>query len=250
MSLALHDRVALVTGGSRGIGRAISERLAADGAKVAIFFAGNEEAAAATQRSIESQGGTARTFQVDVSSFDRTASGVEAVTKTWGHLDILVNNAGITRDGLVLRMKEKDWDDVLDTNLKGAFNMARASLRTLLKAKGNGRIINVSSVVGEAGNPGQVNYVASKAGLIGLTKSLALEVARRGVTVNAIAPGFITTEMTDALPEKTVAELETRIPLGRLGRPNDIATAVSYLAGDGAAYVTGQVLRVNGGMYL
>jgi 3-oxoacyl-[acyl-carrier protein] reductase len=246
----LKDRVAIVTGGSRGIGRAISLRLAAQGARVAIFYAGNTEAAKRTATDIRDAGGTAMVRQVDVSSTSAATEAVEAVVKDWDRLDILVNNAGITRDQLILRMKEEDWDAVLNTNLKGAFNMARAGLKALLKAKSSGRIINVSSVVGEAGNPGQANYVASKAGLIGLTKSLALEVARRGVTVNAVAPGFITTDMTAELPEKTVEELKSRIPLGRLGAPEDIAAAVAYLAGDHGGYITGQVLRVNGGMYM
>ena len=248
--MSLENRVAIVTGGSRGIGRAISARLAGVGAGVAIFYASNTQAAEETVRQIESAGGKARAYQVDVASFTGAAEGVKSVVADFGQLDILVNNAGITRDQLLLRMKEEDWDAVLNTNLKGAFNMSKAGLRALLKSKSNGRIINVSSVVGESGNAGQVNYASSKAGLIGLTKSLALEIAKRGVTVNAVSPGFITTDMTNELPEATREDLKAMIPLGRIGDVEDVAAAVEFLASDGAAYMTGQVLRVNGGMYL
>jgi 3-oxoacyl-[acyl-carrier protein] reductase len=252
---SLKDRIAVVTGGGRGIGRAISKRLAKDGAGVVVVYAGNERAAVDTVAEISAAGGSAWIARMDVADPTAVAEGIAKVAEERGRLDLLVNNAGISRDNLLLRAKPEEWDQVLDTNLRGAWACSKAAVRIMLKAKhasaaghSTGRIVNISSVVGETGNAGQTTYAAAKAGLIGLTRALALEVASRGVTVNAVAPGFITTDMTSALPEKVREELATRIPLGRIGDPEDVADAVAYLCSDGAAYVTGQVLRVNGGM--
>ncbi len=243
----LEGRVALVTGGAQGIGRAIALGLAREGADVAVSDvnqAGAEEAAE------EVAGEGVRTWAVagDVSSFASAARIVENVQSEGGKLDVLVNNAGITRDGLLMRMKEEDWDSVLAINLKGAFNFCRAAVPGMVKQRW-GRVVNMSSVVGVMGNAGQVNYSASKAGLLGLTKSLAREVASRNVTVNAVAPGFIATAMTDALPEKVRTALLDQIPAGRLGEVADVVAAALFLASPAAGYVTGQVLHVNGGMY-
>jgi 3-oxoacyl-[acyl-carrier protein] reductase len=238
----------VVTGGSRGIGAAVAHALAAAGAAVAVC-ARNGEAAAATAASIAGQGGQAFGVAADVSRAADAERIVAACVERFGRLDILVNNAGITRDGLVLRMKDEDWADVLAVNLNGAFYCARAALRAILKQKQSGRIINIGSVVGSMGNPGQANYVASKAGLIGLTKALAKEVASRGVTVNAVAPGFIETDMTAALPDAVRDSYRARIPLGRFGTAAEVAAAVAFLASDAAAYITGQVIHVNGGMW-
>lgn len=244
----LSDKVAIVTGASRGIGRSIALALAAQGAKV-VASARNTEALAALVAEIESQGGAALAVTGDVAVDQDAMNLVEQAVATFGRVDILVNNAGITRDGLLLRMKSEDWDAVLDTNLKGAFLCIRAAAKVMSKQR-SGRIINISSVVGEMGNAGQANYCASKAGLIGLSKSVAKELARRNVTVNAITPGFIVTDMTDEMTEKARDAMIEQIPLGRLGEADDVANAVLFLASDQSAYITGQVLGVNGGMYM
>lgn len=244
----LKDKVAIVTGASRGIGRSIALDLVARGARV-VASARNVQLLKDLVAEIKAQGGEAVAVVGDVSLASDANRLIDDAVAAFGRVDILVNNAGITRDALLLRMKDEDWDAVLDTNLKGAFLCTRAAAKVMSKQR-FGRIINISSVVGEMGNPGQANYCASKAGLIGLTKSVAKELARRNVTVNAITPGFIVTEMTDALSEKTREELTAQIPLGRLGDAEDIAHAVVFLASDSAAYITGQVLGVNGGMYM
>ncbi len=241
-------RVAVVTGGSRGIGRAVAQRLAADGCAVAVVYAGNEAAAAETVASIEQAGGTARAWKCDVASTEETAAVCKEIVEALGPVSVLVNNAGITRDKLVARMGEEDFDRVIDVNLKGAFNMIKALSRNWLRSKGDARIVNVSSVVGLMGNAGQANYAASKAGLIGLTKSVARELAPRGVTCNAVAPGFIVTEMTDALSDEVRAQYDASIPLGRMGSVGDVAAVVSFLASPAAGYVTGEVVRVDGGL--
>lgn len=243
--MSLQQKTALVTGASRGIGRAIALRLAADGANIAVIYAGNAEKAEAVCAEIRELGVNAKAYQCDVASSEEVKETVKAVTADLGKIDILVNNAGITRDGLVLSMKDADFEAVLDTNLKGAFNMIRACYSGFIR-KRSGRIINISSVSGMMGNAGQANYSASKAGLIGLTKSVARELASRNVTCNAIAPGFIQTDMTENISEDNA--LRTMIPLGRMGKPEDIAAAVAFLAGDSAAYITGEVLRVDGGL--
>lgn len=246
--MSLQGRVALVTGGSRGIGAAVAQALASAGAALAVC-ARNGEAAAATAAAITAQGSQAFGVAADVSRAADAERVVAACVERFGRLDILVNNAGITRDGLVLRMKDEDWSDVLAVNLNGAFYCARAALRPILKQKQSGRIINVGSVVGSMGNPGQANYVASKAGLVGLTKALSKEVASRGVTVNAVAPGFIETDMTAGLPDTTKDVYRAQIPLGRFGTAAEVAAVVAFLASDAAAYITGQVIHVNGGMW-
>ena len=246
--MSLQGKVALITGGSRGIGAAVAQALATAGAAVAVC-ARNGEAAAATASAIAAQGGQALGVAADVSRAEDAERLVKACLERFGRLDILVNNAGITRDGLVLRMKDGDWSDVLAVNLNGAFYCARAALRVILKQKQSGRIINIGSVVGSMGNAGQANYVTSKAGLIGLTKALAREVAARGVTVNLVAPGFIETDMTASLPDAVKETYRGQIPLGRFGTAADVAAAVAFLASDGAAYITGQVIHVNGGMW-
>jgi len=246
--VSLLGKVALITGGSRGIGAAVAQTLATAGAAVAVC-ARNGEAAAATASAIAAQGGQALGVAADVSRAEDAERLVKACLDRFGRLDILVNNAGITRDGLVLRMKDGDWSDVLAVNLNGAFYCARAALRVILKQKQSGRIINIGSVVGSMGNAGQANYVTSKAGLIGLTKALAREVAARGVTVNLVAPGFIETDMTTNLPDAVKETYRGQIPLGRFGTAADVAAAVAFLASDEAAYITGQVIHVNGGMW-
>jgi len=244
----MKDKVAVVTGASRGIGRSITLALAAAGAKV-VCSARNAGELDKLVEEIAGQGGAATAVAGDVSLTADADRLIDAAVAAYGRVDILVNNAGITRDGLLLRMKDEDWDAVLNVNLKGAFLCTRAAAKVMSKQR-YGRIVNISSVVGEMGNPGQANYCASKAGLLGLTKSVARELARRNVTVNAVTPGFIVTDMTEALPEKTREELAAQIPLGRLGDAEDIANAVLFLASDGAGYVTGQVLGVNGGMHM
>lgn len=243
----LKDKVALVTGASRGIGRAIALSLAEAGADVVINYSGNEAKANEVAAEIEKMGRRALAIRANVAEFAQVEQMVEQVLSHYGKLDILVNNAGITRDNLIMRMKEEDWDLVIDTNLKGVFNCIKAVTRPMMKQR-SGRIINISSVVGVMGNAGQANYVAAKAGVIGLTKSTAKELASRGITVNAVAPGFIETDMTDVLGENVREELMKLIPLSRLGKPEDVAHLVRFLASSGADYITGQVIHVDGGM--
>ena len=240
----LSGQVALVTGGSRGIGLAVSAELARAGCTVAVIGR-NEEAAKAAGAGLDGEGH--RAYGCDVSDSEGVATVVNQVTEDLGAVDILVNNAGITRDNLFIRMKEDEWDDVVAVNLKGAFNMTKALARSMMKRRG-GVILNITSVVGITGNAGQANYAASKAGLIGFTKSIAKELASRAVRCNAIAPGFITTDMTAELPEATVEQLYSMIPLGHLGEPSDVAGLVRFLAGPAARYITGQVISVDGGM--
>lgn len=243
--MSLNGKTALVTGASRGIGRAIALRLAEDGANVAVIYAGSADKAEAVVDEITALGVNAKAYRCNVADSAAVNETVKAVTNDLGKIDILVNNAGITRDGLVLRMKDEDFDAVLDTNLKGAFNMIRACYSGFIRKK-SGRIINISSVSGIMGNAGQANYSASKAGVIGLTKSVARELASRGITCNAVAPGFIQTDMTENLGDNN--PLLNSIPLGRMGKPEDIAAAVAFLASDSAAYITGEVLKVDGGL--
>lgn len=240
-------KVALVTGASGGIGRAIAEELARSGAQVALNYSRNAARAEETVAQIEAADGQAFAVQADITDSGAVERMISQVQERWGRLDILVNNSGVTRDGLLMRMKDEDWDTVLDTNLKGAFHCSRAAVKLMMKQR-SGRIINISSVVGVIGNPGQTNYCASKAGLIGFTKALAKEVGSRGVTVNVIAPGFIATEMTGQLPEDVVNRIMSNVPLGSFGEPEDVAAAVLYLASEGAKYVTGHVLQVDGGL--
>lgn len=240
-------RVALVTGASRGIGRAVACGLAADGFDLALVYAGNADAAADAVAACEAAGATARAYRCDVSNADEVKATADAVLADFGSVWALVNNAGITRDTLLARMKDEDFARVLEVNLTGAFNMMRALTRPLMRQRG-GRIVSMSSVVGLMGNAGQANYATSKAGLIGLTKSAARELAPRGVTVNAVAPGFVRTDMTAALPEQVVERYEGQIPLGRLADPEEVAGVVRFLVSDAAAYVTGEVIRVDGGM--
>lgn len=243
--MSLNGKTALVTGASRGIGRAIALRLAEDGANVAVIYAGSADKAEAVVNEITAHGVNAKAYRCNVADSAAVNETVKAVTNDLGKIDILVNNAGITRDGLMLRMKDEDFDAVLDTNLKGAFNMIRACYSGFIRKK-SGRIINISSVSGIMGNAGQANYSASKAGVIGLTKSVARELASRGITCNAVAPGFIQTDMTENLGDNN--PLLNSIPLGRMGKPEDIAAAVAFLASDSAAYITGEVLKVDGGL--
>ncbi|MFH5183086.1 3-oxoacyl-[acyl-carrier-protein] reductase [Paenibacillus sp. TAB 01] len=245
----LTGKVALVTGASRGIGRAIALTLAEAGADVAVNYAGSEAAAAEVVALIEAMGRKAVKVKADVSSTQEVEEMFKLVLETFGKLDILVNNAGITRDNLIMRMKEDEFDQVIATNLKGVFNCVKAATRPMMKQR-SGRIINISSVVGVLGNPGQANYVAAKAGVIGMTKATAKELASRGITVNAVAPGFIETDMTDKLPEEMRTQLLQQIPLAKLGQPEDIAKAVRFLASDDASYMTGQTIHVDGGMYM
>ena len=243
----LAGKVALVTGASRGIGRAVALRLAGDGAKIAINFAGNLAKAEEVKSEIETLGSEAILVQGNVAEFETVSDIVKKIVDTWGKIDILVNNAGITRDNLLLKMSEKDFDEVIATNLKGVFNCTKAVTKLMMKQR-TGRIINLSSVVGLMGNISQANYAAAKAGIIGFTKSAAKEFASRNVTVNAIAPGFIETDMTDTLNDKVKEELSKNIPLGRFGSPKDVANVVAFLASEQAAYITGQVICVDGGM--
>lgn len=242
-------RVALITGAARGIGRAIALALARAGLTLYLNDVVLGEDAEKTRKEVEEKGADARLVEFNVADAAGVQAGIEKIIKEKGRLDVLVNNAGITRDNLVMRLKESEWDQVLEVNLKGAYNCIRAVAKPMLKQR-YGRIINISSVVGVMGNPGQANYVASKAGLIGLTKAVARELASRNITVNAVAPGFIETEMTAALPEKVRAEMQAQIPMNRFGDPEEVAQAVVFLAGDAAAYITGQVLHVNGGMLM
>ena len=245
--MSLNGKTALVTGASRGIGRAIALRLAEDGANVAVIYAGSADKAEAVVNEITALGVNAKAYRCNVADSAAVNETVKAVTNDLGKIDILVNNAGITRDGLMLRMKDEDFDAVLDTNLKGAFNMIRACYSGFIRKK-SGRIINISSVSGIMGNAGQANYSASKAGVIGLTKAVARELAPRGVRVNAVAPGFVETDMTAKLSEKVRAATEEQIPLKRMARPEEVAGVVRFLASDAAAYITGEVVRVDGGM--
>ncbi|MGE7950225.1 3-oxoacyl-[acyl-carrier-protein] reductase [Lysinibacillus xylanilyticus] len=245
----LEGKVAVVTGASRGIGRAIALKLANEGAKVVVNYSGSQAKAEEVVAMIQENGGEAIAVQGSVSKTEEVTALMDAAVKTFGSLDILVNNAGITRDNLLMRMKEDEWDDVLDTNLKGVFLCTKAVTRQMMKQRA-GRIINISSIVGVAGNAGQANYVAAKAGVIGLTKTTAKELASRNILVNAIAPGFIETEMTDQLPDDIKQGMLTQIPLAKLGQPEDIAKAVVFLASDDANYMTGQTLHIDGGMVM
>jgi len=249
MFAGLTGKTALVTGASRGIGRAIAIALAEAGADVAINYSGSQDAAVETAQAVEALGQRAIVLQANVGKSGEFEAMVKQVVDTFGSIDILVNNAGITRDNLIMRMKEEEFDQVIETNLKGVFNGIKAVTRQMMKQR-SGRIINISSIVGTIGNPGQANYVAAKAGVIGLTKSAARELATRGITVNCVAPGFIETDMTNKLNEETRAKLAEGIPLARLGSPEDIAGAVRFLASDAAAYMTGQTVHVDGGMYM
>ena len=247
--MQIEGKVAFVTGASRGIGRAIALTLAEAGADVAVNYAGNAAAAEEVAAEIRKMGRRALILQGDVSQTEAAASMLDAVVAEFGRCDILVNNAGITRDGLLMRMKEEDWDAVLNTNLKGVFNCTKAALKYMMKQR-SGKIVNIASVVGIMGNAGQANYAAAKAGCIGFTKSVAKEVASRGITVNAVAPGLIATDMTSVLPEKVIEEMAAGIPLKRAGQPVDVAKAVLFLVSDDAAYITGQTLNVDGGMVM
>ena len=247
--MTLDGKVALVTGGSRGIGKAIALALASAGADVAINYAGNITAAQAVADEVTAMGRKAILVQGDVANTVVAMEIVEKVVTELGKIDILINNAGITRDGLLVRMKEEDWDAVLSTNLKGVFNCTKAAVKHMMKQRA-GKIVNISSVVGVMGNASQANYAAAKAGCIGFTKSVAKEVASRGINVNAVAPGFISTDMTQVLPEKVVEGMLTGIPLKRAGEPKDVANAVLFLVSEEAAYITGQTLHVDGGMVM
>ena len=242
-------RTILVTGGSRGIGRGICMAFAHVDNHIFFNYASDAEAAAQTEKLVSEAGGRATGTRVNVASEKEVSEFVRRALDETGRINVLVNNAGITRDGLIVRMKEADWDDVLDINLKGAFHCIKAVSKIMLKQR-SGRIINVSSVVGASGNPGQANYVASKAGIIGLTKAVAKELASRNIAVNAVAPGFIETDMTASVPDKAREAMVAQIPLGRAGTAQDIASAVVFLASDQAAYITGQVIHVSGGMYM
>jgi 3-oxoacyl-[acyl-carrier protein] reductase len=245
----LSKRVAIVTGGSRGIGRAVCRRLAAMGALVYINYVSRSEAAEVTRGLIIDAGGRAELLPFDVADAEQVQEAFKKVLAEAGSIDIVVNNAGITRDGLVVRMKEEDWDAVLSTNLKGAFLCAKAATKAMMKQRW-GRIVNISSVIGFSGNAGQVNYAAAKAGLIGMTKSMAREFASRNITVNAVAPGYIVTEMTNSMAEDVQAKILSEIPMATLGSPEDVAGAVAYLVSEDGRYLTGQSLHVNGGMYM
>ncbi|HCZ1039840.1 TPA: 3-oxoacyl-[acyl-carrier-protein] reductase [Staphylococcus aureus] len=240
---------ALVTGASRGIGRSIALQLAEEGYNVAVNYAGSKEKAEAVVEEIKAKGVDSFAIQANVADADEVKAMIKEVVSQFGSLDVLVNNAGITRDNLLMRMKEQEWDDVIDTNLKGVFNCIQKATPQMLRQR-SGSIINLSSVVGAVGNPGQANYVATKAGVIGLTKSAARELASRGITVNAVAPGFIVSDMTDALSDELKEQMLTQIPLARFGQDTDIANTVAFLASDKAKYITGQTIHVNGGMYM
>lgn len=243
------DKIALVTGASRGIGKEIALKLASMDMTVIVNYAGSKEKAENVVKEIEEKGGRAEAIQCDVSDFTQCQKMIEDVHKRYGSIDVLVNNAGITRDGLVMAMKEEDFDDVIATNLKGTFNCIRFVSRIMMKQR-HGKIINMSSVSGVAGNAGQVNYSAAKAGVIGITKSMARELASRNVNVNAIAPGFIETDMTDALSDKVKEQAVSRIPLGRFGKAEEVAELAGFLAGDNSNYITGQVFHIDGGMVI
>lgn len=247
--MGLTGKCAVVTGASRGIGRAIALQLASQGAKVVVNYSGSAKKAEQVVAEIVANGGEAIAVQANVADTDSVQQLMKTAVDTYGSLDILVNNAGITRDNLLIRMKDDEWDDVINTNLKGVFLCTKAVSRQMMKQRA-GRIINISSIVGVAGNAGQANYVAAKAGVIGLTKTTAQELASRNILVNAIAPGFITTEMTDSLPEELKEAMLKQIPLAKLGQPEDIAKAVAFFASDSANYITGQTLHIDGGMVM
>ncbi|AWZ47620.1 beta-ketoacyl-ACP reductase [Clostridiaceae bacterium 14S0207] len=243
------NKVAIVTGGSRGIGKAIALRLAEKGFNIVVNYRKDNEALLQFIKEIESKGVTAMTIKGDVSNFNSVEEMFKQVMQHYGRIDVLVNNAGITKDTLLMRMKEEDFDSVIDVNLKGTFNCVRQVTPIMLKQKG-GRVINISSVVGEVGNAGQVNYASSKAGIIGLTKSLAKELGSRGITVNAIAPGFIKTDMTDVLSDRVKEDIKNNIPLRKMGEARDVANLVAFLSSEDASYITGQVINVDGGMVM
>lgn len=247
--MSLTGKTAVVTGGSRGIGRAICLELAKQGANVVVNYSGSEDKAKQVVSEIEELGAKAIAVQGNVADSAAVDAMMKQAVEVFGTLDILVNNAGITRDNLLMRMKEQEWDDVVDTNLKGVFLCTKAVTRQMMKQRA-GRIINISSIVGVAGNPGQANYVAAKAGVIGLTKTCAQELASRNILVNAIAPGFITTDMTDSLPEELKEAMLKQIPLAKLGQPEDVAKAVVFFASDNANYITGQTLHIDGGLVM
>lgn len=247
--MSLDGKIAVVTGGSRGIGRAICLRLAAMGATVIVNYVSNPSAAEETAKAVRDNGGTAALAQFNVAVAAEVEAAFKKIMDDHGRIDILVNNAGITRDGLLMKMKEEQWDEVFNTNLKGAFLCTKAVSRPMMKQRW-GRIINISSVVGFAGNAGQANYSAAKAGMIGFTKSVAKELATRGITVNGVAPGYIVTDMTKDLSPEVTEVIKSEIPMGTLGEADDIAEAVAYLASEGARYVTGQFIHVNGGMFM
>lgn len=247
--MEFENKIALVTGASRGIGREIACELASRGAKVIVNYTNNESSANETVKRISNDGGFAVISKFDVSDFNTSQKEINKILDEFEHIDILVNNAGITKDNLFLRMKEQDWDRVFDVNIKGVFNCTKAVVRSMLNRR-YGRIVNIVSVVGEMGNAGQINYSSSKAGLIGFTKSAAREFASRGVTVNAVSPGFIETDITDVLPDKVKDKYRETIPLGRFGQPGDISKVVAFLVSDSASYITGEVIRVNGGLYM
>ena len=245
----LTGKVALVTGASRGIGQAVAVELAKAGADVIVNYIGNEAVAQETVEKVEALGRKALKIKADVGNADEVQAMVDEAHAAFGHIDVLVNNAGITRDGLLIRMKDSDWDDVLNINLKGVYLVSKAVAKLMVKQR-SGRIINMTSVSGVTGNVGQANYAAAKAGVIGLTKTCAKELAARGITVNAVAPGFIETAMTDVLPEKIKEGIAATVPLGRMGQPEEIAGVVTFLASDFASYIPGQVLNVDGGMVM
>ncbi|WP_034345519.1 3-oxoacyl-[acyl-carrier-protein] reductase [Deinococcus misasensis] len=241
-------KVALVTGSSRGLGKAIALELAQKGFKIAVHYSGSQAGAEAVAEEIRAAGGEAQTFQADLSNKEAAVKLVDTVAEAMGGLDVLVNNAGVTRDGLLIRMKDEDWEQVIQTNLSATFYTTRAAVKRMMKAR-YGRIINLSSVVGLMGNPGQANYVASKAGVIGLTKAVAKEYGGRGITVNAVAPGFIESDMTAKLPENVQQDYLKQIPAGRFGKPEEVAKLVAFLASEDAGYINGQIVEINGGMY-
>lgn len=245
----LDGKTAIVTGASRGIGAAIAKHLANEGARVVVNYSGSQSKAEDVVKEIEAAGGEAFAIQASVADSESVTGMITATMERFGSVDILVNNAGITRDNLLMRMKESEWDDVINTNLKGVFLCTKAVTRQMMKQRA-GRIINIASIVGVSGNAGQANYVAAKAGVIGLTKTTAKELASRNINVNAIAPGFITTEMTEELPEEVKTQMLTQIPLAKLGNPEDVAKAVVFLASDDSTYITGQTLHVDGGMVM
>lgn len=245
----LENKKVMITGGSRGIGRAMAIAIAQAGADVAVIYNGNKEAADKVCEEIRAMGRQAAAFKCDVGNFEEAGKTVQAVNKELGGLDVLVNNAGITKDGLIFTLKEDDFDRVIETNLKGAFNTIKHAAKIMMKNR-KGTIINITSVSGMMGNPGQANYAAAKAGMIGLTKTVAKELAARGITCNAIAPGFVATEMTDKLSDEVKDSIDSVVPLKRMAQPEDIANAAVFLASDKASYITGEVLKVDGGLYI